>query len=49
MKIVIYKEELYEIFYTYTSGYIELKKLESEIDDIILVHHSEVSPLESSA
>ncbi|WP_156178027.1 hypothetical protein [Bacillus sp. SA1-12] len=46
MEVVIYNEEIYEVFYTYSSGYCELRKLESEINDIILVHRTELSQVE---
>jgi hypothetical protein len=49
MEVVIYNEELYEVFYTYSSGYCELRKVDSVIHDIILVHHSEISQVETSA
>ncbi|HZH60777.1 MAG TPA: hypothetical protein VEY70_14630 [Metabacillus sp.] len=49
MNIVIYNNERYEIFYSYASGYYELKKLGSVLDEIILVHCSEVTQLDSSA
>lgn len=49
VEVVIYNEELYEIFYTYSSGYCELRKVDSEIQDIVLVHRSEFSQIETSA
>lgn len=49
LEVVIYNEELYEVFYTYSSGYCELRKVESVIHDIILVHRSEISSVETSA
>lgn len=49
LRVVIYNTELYEVFYSYTSGYLELKTLYSEIDDIILVHQSDVSPFQEEA
>ncbi|MBM7602173.1 hypothetical protein JOC75_000143 [Metabacillus crassostreae] len=49
MEVVIYNKELYQVFYAYSSGYIELKKIDSVIDDIILVHRSEISQLEHNA
>jgi hypothetical protein len=49
LEVVIYNAELYEVFYTYTSGYCELRKIDSLIDEIILVHHSEISKVETSA
>lgn len=48
LNIVIYNGEQYEIFYAYSSGYYELKKFGSDLDDILLVHCSEVTQLTSS-
>ncbi|WP_217708471.1 hypothetical protein [Metabacillus schmidteae] len=48
LNIVIYNGEQYEVFYAYSSGYYELKKSGSDLDDIILVHSSEVTQLKSS-
>lgn len=41
MEFVIYNEEEFEIIYRYTSGYVEIKKVDS-LFEIILVHSSEV-------
>ncbi|WP_226666627.1 hypothetical protein [Metabacillus litoralis] len=49
LEVVIYKNELYQVFFTYTSGYMELKKIDSAIDDIILAHRSEISNLGTNA
>ncbi|WP_158515071.1 hypothetical protein [Bacillus weihaiensis] len=50
MRYVIYNKELYELFYTYSSGYVELKKVDSFIDDVILVHQSDIEEkIETSA
>jgi hypothetical protein len=49
LEVVIYNEELYEVFYKYSSGYYELRKIEAVIDDIILVHRSEITQIENSA
>ena len=49
LNIVIYNGERYEVFYTYTSGYVELKKSGSDLDEIILVHCSEVTQFGPSA